>query len=364
MKRESFVCLVPLAATALIAALAGRGNAQAPSELHGRVVNESGAPVAGATITLVGFRYSIKSDSLGQFRFAGPAGSTLALSLQASGFRDDTASVVLRRGRAIVRDFVLVSEQTPLPEVNPSDRVLRGRVVTAEGDPIAYANVQINGGRRYVASDSGRFSLPVTSSARTSLLFRRIGFEPTEIHFPGMPDTAIRVHMVAVARTLPGQVIVGRAPYPRLELGGFYQRMAEVENGARVGWFVTPEELELRKPQNVTDAVRHFPNIRLSPIDDGKVRVVGGLPMTSSDGMPLARKFRIEDSDGCPMTVFLDRQRIQPSMVGLRAVDEEINTIVQPHSVAGIEVYPRVTGAPPGYVAMGGTCGVVLIWTK
>lgn len=353
--------LIPMLLTAAFGAAVPTVSPGQSSELHGRVVSAGGAPIAGATITLVGFSYSIKSDSLVQFRFAGPPGSTLSLSLQADGFRDDTASVVLIRRRPVVRDFVLVSGQTPLPEANPSDRLLRGRVTTAEGDPIAYANVQLNGGRRCVADDSGRFSLPVTSSARTSHLFRRIGFEPTEIRFPEMPDTAIRVHMVAVARTLPGQVIVGRAPYPRLELGGFYQRMTEVQNGARVGWFVTPEELELRKPQNVTDAVRRFLNIRLSPIDDGKVDAFG---MTHSDGVPLARKFRIEDSDGCPMTVFLDRQRIQPSIVGLRAVDEEINTIVQVHSVAGIEVYPRVTGAPPGYVAMGGTCGVVLIWTR
>lgn len=352
-----------LLTTWALLAVVGDGAAQS-SELQGRVVSDAGAPIVGATVTLPAIRYSVRTDSLGRFHLTGTPGSTLNLSVRAVGFRENTVSVVLSRGKAVVRDFEMVSEATALPEVNPSDRVLRGRVTTTDGEPVSYANVQINGGRRFLADDSGGFSAPVAISGRTTLLFRRIGFQPAEIQLTEMPDTAIRVQMASVARTLAGQVITGRAPYGRLEQGGFYARMTEVEKGARVGWFVTPEELELRRPQNVTDAVRHFPNIRLSPIDDGHVDRSAGIPMTWSDGIPLARKFRIEDSDGCPLTVFLDRQRISPSIVGLKAVDEEINTIVQPNSVAGIEVYPRVTGAPPGYVAMGGTCGIVLIWTK
>jgi hypothetical protein len=137
--------------------------------------------------------------------------------------------------------------------------------------------------------------------------------------------------------------------------------MKEVERGARTGYFVTPEDLELRKPQNVTDAVEQFPDIRLRPIDDGKPGRDG---MFHGDGIPLARKFRIEDRSGCPLTVYLDRVRIQPSMVGLEPVDEEINTIIQPQSVAGIEVYMSKGGAPPEFQVHERTCGVVVIWSK
>ncbi len=233
--------------------------------------------------------------------------------------------------------------------------------MTAEGDPISYANVQVNGGRRYVADDSGRVAVPLRATGRLTLLARRIGFEPEEVKLDAMPDTTVRLRMRAVATVLPGQVVTGKAPYVRLDLGGFYKRMAEVERGARVGYFVTPEDLELRKPQNVTDAVEQFPSIRLRPIDDGKMSPDG---MYHSDGLPLARKFRIEDRTGCPLTVYFDRVRIQPTMVGLKLVDAEINTLVQPHSVAGIEVYPRGMGAPPEFQPAGNTCGVVVIWSK
>ena len=344
----------------VLAAIPHAASGQA-SELRGRVLSDSGTPIAGATVRLTAIGYSVRSDSLGRFHLAGTPGSTLSLSLHAAGFRDDTANVVLARGRPVVRDFRLVSETTAPPEVNPSDRVLRGRITTTSGEPIAYANFTINGGRRLVSDDSGRFSVPFNVTSAT-LIFRRIGFEPTEVKLDAMPDTAIRVRMAMVARTLEAQVVTVRSPFVRLDLNGFYRRMSDVQRGAVVAYFVTPEDLELRNPQNVTDAVEQFPNIRLRPINDCPAAAQG-----HSCGLPLSRKMRIEDESGCPLTVYLDGIRIQPSIVSLRPKDEEVNTLVQPHSVAGIEVYPRGIGAPsqyPAYTQSNCGSGVVLIWTK
>jgi hypothetical protein len=349
---------------ALLVSVPAVSNGQ--TQLTGRVVSDSGKPIAGATVTLNGVRYSVKTDSLGRFHLGGTPGSTLNLTLQAPGFRDAEATVVLTRGRSTSRDFTLISELTPLPEVNPSDQVLRVRALTTDNEPIAYANLQVNGGRRYVSDDSGRFAVPITVRGRASLLARRIGFEPTEVVLTEMPDTSVQVRMRSVARTLETQLVTVRSPYSRLDLGGFYKRMKEVEHGSRTGYFVTPEDLELRKPQNVTDAVEQFPDIRIRPIDDGKP---GSDGLFHGDGVPLARKFRIEDRSGCPLTVYLDRMRIQPSMKtqagrGVVPADEEVNTLVQPQSVAGIEVYLNKGGAPPEFTVSDFTCGVVVIWTK
>ena len=345
---------------AVLAAVTLTIPAHAQSVLSGRVLSDSGKPVVGATVTVTSIGYSVRTDSLGRFQLSGTPGSTLSLSVKAAGFRDDTAAVILSRGRPVSRDFTMVSEATILPEANPSARVLRGRITTTENEPIAYANFQINGGRRYVTDDSGRFAVPFNTQSAT-IIVRRIGFEPAEVHVPVMPDTAIRVRMTAVARTLETQVVTVRSPFARLDLNGFYKRMTEVERGARVGYFVTPEDLAVRNPQNVTDAVEQFPSIRLRPINDPDC------PPGSYCGIPLNRKMRIEDDSGCPMTVYLDGIRIQPSIVALKPVDEEVNTLVQPHAVAGIEVYPRSVGAPPQYPAyQQSNCGggVVLIWTR
>jgi hypothetical protein len=351
----------PLLAAAMLVAVPEESSAQA-SELHGRVVSADGAPIAGAMVTLVGVRYSIKSDSLGQFRFAGPPGSTLALSFRANGFRDDTASVVLTRRRPVVRDFVLVSEQTPLPEANPSGRVLRGRVSTTDGEPISYANVQINGGHRFVSDDSGRFNLSLTVSGTFSLLIRRVGFKPVEVKLASMPDTVVTVRMTAIATSLPEQRVTGSAPFVSLDLRGFYRRMRDAERGINHGYFVTPEDLSLRNPLNVTDAVEQFPSLRTRPSNAEQTWSKEG----GFRNLPVPRNMRIEDRSGCILTVYLDGIRIQPSsrMKNGELEDTQVNSLVNPGSVAGIEVYPRAVGAPPEFPVVSSTCGVVLIWTK
>ena len=321
-------------------------------------------PVVDAAVTLAGIRYTVRTDSLGRFLLAGTPGSTLTLSLQARGYRDETATVVLSRGRPVIRDFALVSESTPEPELS-SDRVLKLRVTTTDGESIAYANLQVNGGRRYVSSDSGLLNVPVTFASPATLLVRRIGFEPTEVRLADFPDTTIRVPMKPVATTLETQLITVRSPFVRLDLGGFYKRMAETQNGALVAYFMTPEDLALRKPSNVTDAVEHFPNIRLAPIDDG---LIGKDGMAHADGMMSRRKFRIEDRNGCPFTVYVDRVRVQPIISSNRVIEEEINSLLNVTSVAGIEVYPRLAGVPPEFPPVNAvsvtSCGVIVIWTK
>lgn len=347
-------------AVAVTASYAPAG-VQAQGELSGRVVGDSGTPIVGATITLAGIGYSVKSDSLGRFRFAGPPGSTLAFSLQAIGFRDDTASVVLRRGRPIVRDFVLVSEQTALPESNPSDRTLRGRVMTIDGEPISFANVQVNGGRRFVSDDSGRFDLPISVSGGLSLLVRRIGFRPAEAKLTGLPDTAITVRMTAFATVLPKQRVTGSAAFVSLDLHGFYRRMRDAERGISHGHFLTPEDLSLRNPVNVTDAVEQLPSLRVRPSNVEQTwSPIGWRNLLTP------RNMRIEDRSGCILTVYLDGMRIQPSsrVKNGEPEDTQVNALVNPGSVAGIEVYPRAVGVPPEFPQLTATCGVVLIWTK
>jgi hypothetical protein len=73
--------LVALAGAVLPVAAWGQGS----TELRGRVVNDSGVAIAGATITLSGIGYAIRSDSLGTFVLSGTPGSTLVLSMRAAG---------------------------------------------------------------------------------------------------------------------------------------------------------------------------------------------------------------------------------------------------------------------------------------
>jgi hypothetical protein len=333
----------PLIGIVLLALCASVASAQ--SIVEGRIVDDAGAPIGGATVTVSAIGYSVRTDSLGAFKLSGTPGSTLGLTIRAPGFRVDTASIVLARRGTVQREITLTSENAPLPEANPSDRLLRGRVTDSEGVPLSYANIQFNGGvRRIVSDDSGRFNVPVAEGALT-LLVRRIGFEPEEITLAGMPDTAIQVRMTAVPTVLPEQRITGRAAFVSLDMRGFYRRMRDAEKGINHGYFVTPEDFAQRNPANLTQMVENYPTVRVqrsprSPIWD----VIRG-------------------PRNCTMPVYVDGIQITAKMNGS---DDFVNMIAPVNHVAAMEIYPRLINAPPEYQSLkqDSRCGVVLIWTK
>jgi len=332
---------------------------QGTSELRGRVVNETGVAIAGATITLTRIGYTIRTDSSGAFVLHGTPGSILVFTLRAAGYRGDSATITLPRRAGLSREFTLVSEATALPEPNPSDRVLRGHVMDSENTPLSYASIQVNGGRRYIADDSGRFTIS-PPAGRFSLLVRRIGFSPAEITLDALPDTAVRVRMTAVATALPEQRITGRAAFVSLDLHGFYRRMRDAERGINHGYFVTPEDFEVRKPHLITQMAEGNPAVYirhniLNPRGDMMVGAPCSTPskMCVPVGPGLLR---------CVMTVYLDRVRIVGKMGN--APDDFVNELVVPTQVAAMEIYPRGVGAPPEYQPENGSCGVVLIWSK
>lgn len=310
-------------------------------ELRGRLISEAGDPVPGATVTVAEIGFTLRSDSLGRFVLAGAAGAVARLQFVASGYRRDSASVTLGRG-PVERDFTLARIDTPEPESNPSASVLSGRVVDESGQPLSYANVQLNFGRRYVSDDSGRFRLPFNVSGAATLLVRRIGFAPVEVKLNGMPDTALRIHMKAIPVELKGVVVTGASAFRSLDLHGFYQRIKDAERGINHGYFITPEDLARRNPNWITQMADGLPTVHVQR---------GTIPM----------KDVIVGSMGCKMTVYLDNIRI----VGkLGRSDDFLNEVVMPTHVAAMEIYPRSVTAPPQYQPLNGTCGVVLIWTK
>jgi hypothetical protein len=360
-----------LAIAVLCSPIAASG--QAPV-LRGKVVNESGDGIAGVTVTLTRISYSVRTDSAGEFALSGTPGAMLVFTMRAAGYRGDSGAVTLPRRGGVSREFRLVSEASAPPEVNPSDRVLRGRVTDTEGAPLSYAGVQVNGGRRFIADDSGRFTMPLPTG-RFSLLVRRIGFSPEELKIDAAPDTAIRVRLTAFATSLPEQRITGRAAFVSLDLHGFYRRMRDAERGVHHGYFMTPEDFEFRKPHEITQMVEGLPAVFLKRDNgDPKRYVLVGAPCrprtepdptcvrigSAMEGPSSSRIFR------CVMTVYLDRVRIV-GRVGTslgRSTDDFVNEMVVPSSVAAMEVYPRGTGAPPEFQPMNGNCGVVLIWTR
>lgn len=219
--------------------------------------------------------------------------------------------------------------------------VLYGIVKDSAGETVPYVNVRIGDGSRRVLSDDSGVFLARRVSMPVRLQIRRIGFLPLDTTIASLPDT-FRVTLSRVTANLDRVTVYAPLTPRSLEIHGFYQRLRDAERGINRGYFVTPEDIERTKPPYTTRLVTGFPSVRV---------VQRGFPMNDA----------ILGTNGCRMTVYMDRIRIVGTLSGK---DERVNEMVAPTHVAGIEVYPNAVSAPPEFQALNGNCGVVLIWTK
>ncbi len=244
------------------------------------------------------------------------------------------------RGTVMMGFILLIAPQLEAQEQNR--RTVTGVVTDTTGNPLAYVNIHL-GSSRVVTSDSGRFAIRSASREAFKVLLLRIGFEPTEALIAAGSDTSLRLAMNPVAVRLSAVQVLGTRMSSKLELRGFYGRMRDVERGINRGYFITPEDLERRKPNFITQMFEGYPSIRV-------------------DTKYGAHNAIIRGTGGCQMTVYLDGTRIIGKL-NPRAEDP-VNLMVKPNEIAGAEIYPRGIGAPPQYQELNGSCGIVLIWTR
>jgi len=95
--------------------------AQQPATVSGRVVNETGQPLQGASVALVGLGLGAMTTEDGRYSFTVPAaratGQTATLEARRLGFRPASARVTLTPGSTITQDFTLAANPLQLGEV-------------------------------------------------------------------------------------------------------------------------------------------------------------------------------------------------------------------------------------------------------
>lgn len=230
-------------------------------------------------------------------------------------------------------------------------RTVSGTVTDSAGRYVAY--VTLDGGAKYraITNAVGEFRLSVPPDLGIEVLVRRIGFLPTRFRILPGSDTTVNVPMQQLAVMMQTQIVRAQQTVRSLEMRGFYERMLETQNGALNGDYVLPEEIEIRSPNRVSQLLETKRGIT--------VRRVGGCNI-------IVTCFRVYGQGGCAATLFLDGQRLNPlktasnDLSGAPAVDE----LIPVSSVSGIEIYPRGALAPPKFQSLGGTCAIVLIWTR
>lgn len=214
-----------------------------------------------------------------------------------------------------------------------------GTVTDSSGVGLANAHVRLLGTEIDTQADeSGRFELRGLPAGWARLEARRVGYRPVEYDVElvmgvahSIPDQMLRLDPIPVE--LAEIFVSGEAAGVRRRLIGFYDRL---ENG--VGSYVTFDDYVERwgQPIRPTDMIRSMRGIRVDPY--GRVtahRCTGsGLPVVYLDGMYLGN------------TAFTD-----------------IDVILSPHHIEGIEVYAGAT-IPAQFNRLGAACGAIVVWTK
>ncbi len=215
---------------------------------------------------------------------------------------------------------------------------LSGTVRTRDGRPMQGARVQLWGSDvQGATTEAGNFALSGLPAGTYALEVRAIGYAPKRVPVTLSSRTPGNVAVVLDERLNTLQSVVVQADRTKLnkDYNGFLERQRR-----GMGRFIDEDGLNKRNPIVITDALRTIPGISVVPNGTGF-------------------GYAIQGRGGCAPDVWVD---------GMRVFDgaTDLDQIVRPTDVAGVEVYNGAGTAPVQFTsgAGGGGCGVVAIWTK
>lgn len=226
-------------------------------------------------------------------------------------------------------------------------RAVSGTVVDSAGTPIPH--VLIDGGpqARGLTNLSGEFRILLPPKNRVEIQVRRIGYLPGKVLVQPGGDTTVTVTLAQLGIILETQIIHAREQTAKLTSIGFYDRMNQSINGALVGEFILPEEIEMRRPNRATQMLEGRRGIRVQRF---------------GNCYDITTCYRVTGSGSCAATVYLDGRRLNKLQNPNEA--PSIDDLVGPTAISAIEIYPRGSSAPPQFQSLSGTCSIVAIWTR
>ncbi len=348
---------------------------QTPSDravLLGAVGNaDTGEPIPDAKIVLTWSEMRINEEGVRNVRRrlpvkVRPDGSYLVCDLPADLDLVANAEAPKRRGGLIEinlpprsltrRDFALGDSGSVITVVLPDtaaaqegrlqqpitvargNAALAGTVRTRDGRPLQGARVQLWGSDvQGTTTEAGNFSLSGLPAGTYALEVRAIGYAPKRVPVTLSSRRAGSVGVVLDERINTLQSVVVQADRTKLQKDytGFLDRQKR-----GMGRFMSEEDIARRAPISITDVFRTMPGISVVPNGTGF-------------------GYALQGRGGCAPDVFVD---------GMRVFDgaTDLDQIVRPSDVGGVEVYNSAATVPPQFITGAGTgsCGVVAVWTK
>jgi hypothetical protein len=309
----------------------------------------SGVRLAGATTrarwndpaSSGGLRHTALSitNPAGYFAFCdAPIGEEVDLEAQVLGRESQVVAVRLTEMGVQKQDMVIA-----LGEENLMGGMI-GRLRDQEtGEPVDGAIVRIPGGTQTLSNHNGRFLFREIASGTYTIMVEHLAYGtqsyPVTVPFGGAAQVEITLSREPIV--LDPIVVEAQSRAWLSTMSGFYERM-----DWGLGVFITPEDLEIRRPSTLTDALRGLPGVR-----------VVKLPGAGNDYGVLLRGAVRFDGTGistCPPILYID---------GVRVQDYPLDNLFG-GDLAAVEVYRGASELPPQFAGSDAGCGVVVVWTR
>jgi hypothetical protein len=231
---------------------------------------------------------------------------------------------------------------------------LYGRVIDdVTSEPIPGATVELLSARgsrlaQALTNDNGTFSFIIPQHAGYQFRASRIGYRRTNTPtlWTEEHDTLhveIRLDQEAVLLAPLEVTAWSRRVRPSPVTEGFRDRMA-----SGLGFFVTRQEIEERKPIYITDMLASVPGVQLMSSGRGTRRHI----------------YMTRTGDHCPAQIFVDGFLLNGRSRVTADPDFTLDDAVAPSSVEGIEVYHGLATVPAQFLNPDSRCGAVVVWTR
>lgn len=269
-----------------------------------------------------------------------PTDAPVAASAQAPGRESGPIEVSLGAAHFLRRDFLLGDSAAASVAAGGAPRTggaeLDGTVRAPNGRALRGARVQVWGtDHQTVTGDDGRFALGGLPTGTRTVEVRAIGFVPLRaaVDLTRGRAASVQLALAKPAPTLDRVRVIGKRSRAERWQDAFLARRKE-----GLGRFFTAADVERQHPLYTSDLLRQAPGVRLTP--------------TTGAGSGVRLR------GNCTPAVVLDGMSIY-------AGADDVDQLVRPEELAGVEVYTGVGGIPLQYGGLEANgCGAVLLWTK
>ena len=241
---------------------------------------------------------------------------------------------------------------------------LAGTVRDTSGRPIVMVRVAVSAdtSRTALTDTAGAYHIDRLPPGIHRVSFRRLGFVPAEFQLLVLSGDVRRatVELVPAPLILDTVTAVGASMHIPLERSGFYDRMRQRIEGAGVGRFVTPEEVEsVRSLTKSTHMLESF-GVRMIQAERGlSLWPVGAANMILGSGSG------VRAMGPCQMALFIDGIEIDFGKYWEGGSVQGMDAFIQPSEIRAIEIYQSASGTPLQFQSVrNAMCGSIVIWTK